>query len=186
MIDNVMVVIGDNAVGKTRYLEKISIEFLNRNSCVVSNLDKRMYQVNQDKKNIVLELGSEYLRNLMLDGGTNYYDLQTYNLLRYTISDGDILILDEVDVMLKEQDLIDFCSVLSQLRDYWKQIIVSGYSPDLTRLFTYIDYEDYDDGFEIAFGSKITKANLLVLKNEEVLKITNGDDVYEYFYSIRR
>ena len=38
--------------------------------------------------------------------------------MRYIISNGDILILDEVDAMLKEQDLIDFCSVLSQLRDY--------------------------------------------------------------------
>ncbi len=186
MLDNVVVVIGDNASGKTRYLEKISKEFLNHNLCIVSNLDKRMYQVNQNKKDTVLELGSEYLRNLMLDGGINYYDLQIYNLLRYIISNGDILILDEVDAMLKEQDLIDFCSVLSQLRDCWDQIIVSGYSPNLTRLFTYIDYEDYDDGFEIAFGSKISKANLLVLKNEEVLKITNGDDAYEYFYSIRK
>lgn len=180
MNENVTVVIGDNAVGKTRYLENLQIEFLNNKICVVSNLNNHLYESNSDKKNVVLELGSEYLQTLMLNGGVSYYDLCVYNLLRYIVSDGDILIIDEVDNMLKRQHLIDFCSVLSQLRDHWKWIFVSGYSPDLTRLFTYISYDDDD------FAIKITKANLLVLKDDKSYRITDGVDAYEYFYEIRR
>ena len=70
--------------------------------------------------------------------------------------------------------------MLSQLRVYWKEIIVSGYNDRLMRIFTYITYDV--DGY---IEKEKTLVNLTVLAQNKMWHINNEVEAYENFDTIR-
>lgn len=176
MKNNVSVVIGDNATGKTRYLKKLRKDFLNMDFSVVSNFYNFQYSADPLKVNVVLEEGKEYMEEILTKKIT-IVDTYLQNLLQLITNVGDVLIIDELDRKLSLQGILDFCIILSQLRDYWKEIIVSGYNSALLRIFTY-DSDGYKESEE-------TLVNLLYLTNKEVQKITDWGIAHECFNKIR-
>lgn len=178
--DNVMVVIGDNAVGKTRYLRELVRHFRQQGLTIISNLDNGAYQEDPIKRDIVLEECSDYLEDLLTKRQSGWYHNYTSELLQKITSVGDVLIIDELDSNLTHQHLIDFCDALSQLRNCWEQIIISGYNLKLLRIFTYLEYDEY--------GSKIekNKVNMIVLENGVKKNTSDRGEAYEYFNSLRR
>lgn len=179
--DNVVVVvIGDNAIGKTRYLKELAESFRQEGLIVISNLDKGAFKEDMDKRDTILEECSDYLEDLLTKRQVGWYNNYASELLQKITSVGDVLIIDELDNVLTRQHLIDFCDALSQLRIHWKKIIVSGYNLLLLRVFTYLEYEEY--------GSKIERdrVHLVLLENGVKKSIYDRGDAYEHFISLRR
>ena len=178
--DNVLVVIGDNAIGKTRYLKKLAELFRQEGLIVISNLDKGAFKEDMAKRDTILEECSDYLEDLLTKRQVGWYNNYASELLQKITSIGDVLIIDELDNVLARQHLIDFCDALSQLRIHWKKIIVSGYNLLLLRAFTYLEYEEY--------GSKIERdrVHLVLLENGVKKSIYDRGEAYEHFISLRR
>lgn len=181
MINNVTLVIGDNAAGKTRYLEQLKENFMKKGLRVISNLDGYTTALDFAKKEIIIQKGSCYLNDLLQGNLHGVYDSCAYKLLQYILSNGDVLIIDELDSNLIDQHILDFCIMLSQLRVYWKEIIVSGYNDRLMRIFTYITYDV--DGY---IEEEKTLVNLTVLAQNKIRHINNEVEAYENFDTIRR
>jgi len=179
--DNVVIIAGDNATGKTRYLKELMQFYKNQGLSVVSNLDDGAYREDPLKREIVLEECSDYLENLLTKRQIGWYNNHASELLQQITSVGDVLIIDELDNNLTPQHLIDFCDALSQLRVCWKKIIVSGYNLKLLRVFTYIEYDpDY--------GSKIEKdrVHMILLDDGSKKTISDRGEAYECLTSLRR
>lgn len=178
--DNVIVVIGDNAIGKTRYLKELAELFKHQGLTVISTLDNGAFKEDTEKMDVVLEECSDYLKDLLTKRQVGWYNNYASELLQKITSVGDVLIIDELDNNLTRQHLIDFCDVLSQLRVCWKKIIVSGYNLLLLRAFTYLWYDEYGSKIEI------DKVHLVLLENGMKKSIYDRGAAYEYFTSLRR
>lgn len=179
MKNNVVLVIGDNAFGKTRYLKQLRKMYIDKGLRVVSNFYNLQYEVDPLKVNVVLEEGKEYMEETLIKSAP-VIDLYVQGLLQIMTNVGDILIIDELDRKLSLQATLDFCIVLSQLRDYWKEIIVSGYNSALLRLFTYFTYDSDGD-----VQKEETLVNLIYLTGDRVQKVTDWGIAHECFNKIR-
>lgn len=138
-----------------------------------------MYEADSAKLEIVFENGPCYMEDV-LTGKVPINDTYLQELLQYVTSVGDILILDEFDKRLPLQTILDFCDVLSQLRDYWNTIIISGYNRAITRIFTYFEYDNDGD-----VQKEEVKLNLLYLKDNKIQKIDDWREIHECFNTIR-
>ncbi len=179
MKNNVILVIGDNATGKTRYLRQFRREFIDKGLTVISNFYNSHYEADRRKVDIVLEEEICYMEEI-LTKSASIIDLDIQGLLQLMTNKGDVLIIDELDRKLSLQATLDFCIVLSQLRDCWKNIIVSGYNSALLRLFTYFAY-DLDGGVQ----KEETQVNLLYLTGNKMQKVTDWGIAHECFNKIR-
>lgn len=157
MLDNVVVVIGDNGTGKTRHLKQVRRECIDKGLTVISNFYNSYYEADHRKVDVVLEEGKEYMGEILTKSAA-VIDLYFQDLLQLMTSKGDVLIIDGLDRKLSLQGILDFCIVLSQLRDCWEKIIVSGYNSALLRIFTYFTYDS--DGYK---EREETLVNLLYL-----------------------
>lgn len=179
MKNNVVLVIGDNASGKTRYLKQLRKDYLNMDFSVVSNFYNLQYEVDPVKVNTVLEEEICYMEETLTKKST-IVDTYLQNLLQIMTNVGDVLIIDGLDRKLSLQAILDFCIVLSQLRDSWEKIIVSGYNSALLRLFTYFVYDL--DGYT---QRKEALVNMLYLADVGVQKVTDWGTAHECFNKIR-
>ena len=177
--NNVILVIGDNAAGKTRYLKQLIKNYQNQGLIVINNINNCVCVEDPVKRDVVLCECSDYLENLLINRQNGWYANHASDLLQMIVSTGDILIIDEIDSLLKTQHLIDFCDAISQLRLHWKKIIISGFSSYLMRVFTYLDYdEDYD------LTAEIDKPHLILLDGNEQKEIFDRGEAYECITSI--
>lgn len=180
MKNNVVLVIGDNAFGKTRYLKQLRKMYIDKGLRVVSNFYNSQYEADPVKVDIVLDEEIYYMEEILTKSAP-VIDLYTQSLLQIMTNVGDVLIIDELDRKLSLQAILDFCIVLSQLRDSWEKIIVSGYNSALLRLFTYFVYDL--DGYT---QRKEALVNMLYLADVGVHEITDWGIACECFNKIRR
>lgn len=130
MRNNIYCIIGDNASGKTRFLTHLCEE----NTGVVTNLPigGGGYFECLDKSNI---LRATELKPISF-GEELWYSSHLSNLYKMIVAKGNYLVLDELDSCLLADDLLRLCACISELRDCWKGIYVSGFSSYLDRLFS--------------------------------------------------
>lgn len=129
---NITLIIGDNAIGKTRRLCKIYKEELATNSLIVTNLPSKnkYYSISEAKHNKLVDTNfyDDYKEEKPENAGIK----KLLDLLSY---DGDILIIDEIDKNLTPQQIIDISHIIRENRTMWKKIYISGYDVKLILLF---------------------------------------------------
>ena len=104
---NIILIIGDNAAGKTRSLYKIYEQKIKDNIIVTNIPDKSIqYEVSEDKEAMLEEtdMVEEYKEDNMVNKGMRY-------ILRLLAYKGDILMLDNLDRSLTAQQVIDISHI---------------------------------------------------------------------------
>lgn len=155
----IMVLFGNNGVGKTRYLkQEIKNNVLN-NKIVVSNL--------KVKNNLSVDMNKVYEMNNGLvpygeycsDEWKKYCEDENLNkILSYILSKGDVLILDEIDSILPYQDVINICNILKDVSEYWEKIIITGHTDDMLTVRDDLQFYFLDKtGMYILKGSDINE-----------------------------
>lgn len=129
---NITLIIGDNAIGKTRRLYKIYKEKLESEGLVVTNLPSKnkYYEVSEDKRSKLEEIS--FCDDYMKEKPENTGIQRLLDLLSY---EGDILIIDEIDKNLTPQQIVDISHIIRESRTMWKEIYISGYDVKLIVLF---------------------------------------------------
>lgn len=153
----IMVLFGNNGVGKTRYLKQEIKNNVINNKKVISNLIP--------KNNLIMDIDKISAMN---DGITPYgeyssdewleycSDENLYKILNYILSKGDILILDEIDSILPYQDVINICNILKDVSYYWDKIIITGHTDDILTIKDDLQFYFLDkDGMYFLEGSDI-------------------------------
>lgn len=176
---NITLIIGDNATGKTRYLVKKIIEAQNNKLSVVTNIlqYKGDYAIDDDR--LALMIG---LNNRLVDRIVNKRAIKTSEdahinaLLQLFYSRGDILIIDEFDTELTKQNITDIAAALSEIRTTWRKIYITGYSEYITRVFTEIDEENYTESY---------MPRILYIDDKMKPHKVTEDNECEYFDKIR-
>lgn len=135
MKNNIYLIIGDNATGKTRFLK--NIVKCNNKKEVVTNMSryKKNIDVDSDKIRSVEQLNNSLYRRIDGRKDLNDYEITIRNIFELISARGDILVLDELDAGLKNNDITAICAVISETRDNWEEIYITGYSSYLDRLF---------------------------------------------------
>lgn len=177
MKNNITLYIGKNASGKTRILYDIALKSNN----VVTNLKNtglpEKHGIDNNKIERLKKVQPRFYE--LFTENDNYLDLYSSMLkqfIKLLISNGDTLVIDDVDSIVCNLDLLDICEAISTLRDFWKEIYISGYNIKLMRVFTYTDLEDY---------SQKEMVNLVyVYDNMKTLNLKE-DNCCEYFDKIR-
>jgi Cdc6-like AAA superfamily ATPase len=130
MEQNITLYIGDSASGKTRILKQLINKAVSEGHKPVTNM-KRYYDANyvpdKNKKSAIIEANTDLTERIVENEIIETdYDSYLSDILRLLYSKGDILILDEIDAMLKTQDIIDLASVLSDNRGLWNKIYINS------------------------------------------------------------
>lgn len=176
---NITLIIGDNATGKTRYLVEKIIEAQNNKLSVVTNILQYKVDYAIDNDRLALMIG---LNNRLVDRIVNKRAIKTSEdahidaLLRLFYSRGDILIIDEFDTELTKQNITDIAAALSEIRTTWRNIYITGYSEYITRVFTEIDEENYTESY---------MPRILYIGDEIKPHEVTEDNECEYFDKIR-
>ena len=170
--------IGDNSSGKTRKLLDIAKTSMSNDLMVVTNLPalKRDYLIDENKLQYFKDnIYNDMCKHLVLETpAKTLHEASCRKLVELLYSKGDVLILDELDCMITRQEVIDICDCLSCISPLWKDIYISGYDSDLTRMFVQID----EDNFETY------NPNVYLVEDDKVIKLKE-DDIDECFDSIR-
>lgn len=170
--------IGDNSSGKTRNLLEIAKTSMSNDLMVVTNLPalKRDYLIDENKLQYFKDnIYNDMCKHLVLETpAKTMHESSCRRLVELLYSKGDVLILDELDCMITRQEMIDICDCLSCISSFWKDIYVSGYDSDLTRMFVQID----EDNFETY------NPNVYLVEDDKVIKLKE-DGIDECFDSIR-
>lgn len=181
MIDNIFLYVGDNAQGKTRTLVDIIEKAKKNDLLVVTNIEryKDIYLTDDTKldyfKSHVCNI--DICRYLILNTKMkNPHEKICRNLIELLYSEGDILVLDELDASLTRHELINICDCISRVAHLWKEIHVTGFSIELLRMFTHIDYDTDTESYN--------ENVYLIRNNREMVKLAE-EDTYEYFDTIR-
>lgn len=176
---NITLIIGDNATGKTRYLVEKIIGAQKNDLSVVTNIPKYKSYYAKDEKRFALmkELNNRLVNRIVNDGKIETTEDAYINaLLQLFYSRGDILIIDEFDTELTKQNITDIAAALSEIRTTWRNIYITGYSEYITRVFTEIDEENYTESY--------TPRILYIGDKMKPHKVTE-DTECEYFDKIR-
>lgn len=140
--------IGDNGSGKTRKLLDIAKTSMSNDLMVVTNLPalKRDYLIDENKLQYFKDnIYNDMCKHLVLETpAKTMHESSCRRLVELLYSKGDVLILDELDCMITRQEMIDICDCLSCISSLWKDIYVSGYDSDLTRMFVQIDEDNFE------------------------------------------
>lgn len=140
--------IGDNGSGKTRKLLDIAKTSMSNDLMVVTNLPalKRDYLIDENKLQYFKDnIYNDMCKHLVLETpAKTMHEASGRKLVELLYSKGDVLILDELDCMITRQEMIDICDCLSCISSLWKDIYVSGYDSDLTRMFVQIDEDNFE------------------------------------------
>ena len=140
--------IGDNGSGKTRKLLEIAKTSMSNDLMVVTNLPalKRDYLIDENKLQYFKDnIYNDMCKHLVLETpAKTMHESSCRRLVELLYSKGDVLILDELDCMITRQEMIDICDCLSCISSLWKDIYVSGYDSDLTRMFVQIDEDNFE------------------------------------------
>jgi hypothetical protein len=183
MKNNITLVIGDNASGKTRYLNSLKESYRKSGLKVVTNLDKYdniNAACDMQKYKLFREEGTEYFNSLfdspILFGDDKYVK----SIIDLPVQVGDILIIDNIDHLVTRQQLIDLCSTLSQIRDYWQRIIVSGYNYEIERIFTKKDFDE-----DLGYYEQTLYNCVYLDKDGNITELTDEGEVDEYMDKIR-
>ena len=140
--------IGDNGSGKTRQLVNIIETSMNNGLSVVTNIPtfRGNYVIDEVKLQYFKDnIYNDMCKHLVLETPAKTRDeVICRRLVELLYSKGDILVLDELDCMLTHQKMIEICDCLSCISSLWKDIYVSGYDSDLTRMFVQIDEDNFE------------------------------------------
>ncbi len=178
-MNNVHAIIGSNGIGKTRFMIKKIEEAKNNHLRIVTNLpDYRIYNSNiidNNKINALDNFGNPLLNELKEDRLVSK-EKESLELLRLIMTEGDILILDEIDAFISHSDIPNLMAAIADTKDYWKDIYISGYNSFMDRVFVTTDKKDY---------TTIYDPNYCMVDDSNLeLKYITEDEAYEYFDSI--
>lgn len=175
MKQNIYVIIGENASGKTRYLTKILDEALEKGMKISTNIRKfeamTTDEIDENKVNTLIRHRNK-LPNMKFE---DKKDNPLHDMYRYLVSKGDILVLDELDFRIGLSDVMMLFKAVADVRECWKEIYVSSYNYNIGRVFLDIDPEDFTETYTPQF--------MMVNKKLEAISITE-DDALEYFDKI--
>lgn len=134
MKNNIHLIIGENAVGKTRFLKKKCEEY---RGCI-TNIPKYESPIGLSldaKKVNSIEEFDDNLGEMIYTNETNINKQYLKRLFNMICAEGEYLILDELDVNLERQSIIDIAQSIHATKDFWTEIYVSGYNSRLLELF---------------------------------------------------
>lgn len=171
MKNNIYLIIGENTSGKTRYLQKLNKENSDNGIYTVTNLSKQYYDIDDSKIRSLENIEIQRFEQLKHHSTSVDYDGYVKSLFDLICSQGEVLILDELDSKLYVNDITSLSAAISETRDNWKEIFITGYSPYLCRLFKNEELDEYKDNFYI------------VNKDLELERITE-EQADEYFDKI--
>lgn len=167
MIDtnNVHVLYGNNAAGKTRFLKEKGSMLECSGSIVVSNVNAEFTSFKDDTKLDLLERQgySMYYKCKEIDEVLFGHNIKL--LWELIVSKGECLILDEPDAYIPSDYLTYFLGAICSVAPLWKEIWIAGHSPLLMRAC------DQDIIYVMKEDSKITR-------------IEGCANIYEYFDSL--
>lgn len=180
-MNNIYLYVGDNAQGKTRKLNEIIEDRKNKGLLVSTNLErlKDIYMPSEEKlAYFKSDIYNVDICNYLVLGTSikSPYDKFCRDLVELLYSEGDILVLDELDVGLSIQDIIGISECISRIAHLWKEIHVSGYNIELLRMFTHIDYDT---------GIQEYNENVYLVRNGLPMVKLSEEETYEYFNTIR-
>lgn len=176
---NITLVIGDNASGKTRYLKKMLIEAKKDNLRVVTNIPgyKMPYGIDKERLSLIKNTNNRLIDKIVINEDIETSsDAYISDLLRLLYSRGDVLIIDELDVDLTVQEIVDVAAAISDIRKSWSRIYVNGYSEDITRIFIDKDHVTYTERY--------IPNILYVDENMNIQNVLEAEEC-EYFDKIR-
>lgn len=178
---NITVLIGENGIGKTRFLEKKAEESINNNLRIVTNLlDYNIYNSEEtdDKKLKDIDYVGNHILSELNKLKVTDKNSDAQNMFKLVITKGDVLLLDEVDVNMTYSDITGIMSAIADSRNHWKEIYISGYNVLLSRVFVDTDKEDYTTIYNPNYCFVRT------IGDDVVLEHITEDDANEYFDSI--
>lgn len=171
---NINLIIGDNAIGKTRYLKRLAGRCQENNYKVVTNIDKynKNVVIDDNKVKLAVSKGNELIERIILNGHVkNDYDSNLKHMLELVCAKGDILIIDELEAGIDNTNMMWIIMAISDIRELWKEIWVTGYDIALMRLFLDVD----EDGHE-----HIEHRVYTIVNGSEIKKLAE-DEIDEYF-----
>lgn len=174
-MQNIHLYIGDNASGKTRTLRTVIQDAQTRDLAIVTNIAQyalSAYATNPVKLSRIKKVNNELTHRLFQSESYTYQDNMIRNILGLFSAEGDILVIDELDKCLTDQDIIHVCMILSEIRDCWREIHISGYSEHLLRMFTFVDTENLTEHTE--YNVYYTDASgVAQLKESDIIEYIN-------------
>lgn len=173
MKNNISLIIGDNATGKTRYLKNRIEYYIENEIPIVTNIQdyEKFVQLDKHKVESLENLQMNRYNNLIKHNNSRDYDGYVKGLYDLVAAAGNILILDELDYALKSNDVTLLCKAISETRHNWDAILVSGYSVLLDRLFKSEETDEY-------------LANYYMIDNHLCAYSITEEQAYEYFDSL--
>jgi hypothetical protein len=142
---NITLVIGDNASGKTRYLKNKIEEARKNNFRIVTNIPgyESEYPIDKEKLALIKETNNRLVERIVdkVDINTSI-DAYIDNILRLLYSRGDRLFIEDIDIKLTPQNIIDISTAIADIRHTWNQIYITGRNLGLTRMF--VDTETFN------------------------------------------
>lgn len=145
MEQNISLYISEYTSAKTELLKNIIKQAQSDNKVVITNMAEFNQEYDTDimKKDIIKENQRCIFKTLSDDSLDSTYREYLSSIMRLLYAKGDVLVLDKIDMHLKNQDIVDLSAAISDTRHLWDAVIISGNSNYFTRLFTNIDRESY-------------------------------------------
>lgn len=173
-MQNIALYIGDNDYDKTQIMMKIIDTAKLQNKQVVTNIDGyRLEEYVPDKIKFyrVKNVSNDLVNKIIIKERINtLHDMFVDKIIKYLYAKGDVLVLDELDVNLSSQEIIYVSMIISEIKDLWTSIHVSGCSEYLLRLFTTIDYDNYTETYELNVYYVSDNMNSIGIAEDDVIE----------------